>query len=356
MTRSLRVASRFTKWTDWRCNRAAYFAILVGGHCAILTYPSFSASKTAAPTTIKYHLNGAISSSEAGVIVGINRGYFSEAGLDVRIVEGTVEESPFASAANSGRTIGVASVFDFFRARAAGQRLVAFASAYTRSPITFYARRDSNIRSVSDFSGKTVAYDPGHATAIVFDALLAKNHVSQSTIKKVSGLRTASALVSSKIDILPGEVGQESHLLNQLGQSFDQIDPAAFGLHLPGSVYFTNEDTLRNDPDLLRKFLRAIIRGWDAAYKKNSEDLRFIAASLQVVDIDSIRLILDQQRPLLRPSGIRPAELDPVYLKSALSVLVQQRLVANPPRLADAVNFEIMKDMYRPEPKGSSAN
>ena len=210
----------------------------------------------AASTTINYHLDGAIGSSEAGAIIALNRGYFGEAGLDVRIVNGTDQGQSTVSVANSPKAIGVASVFDFLKARASGQRIVAFASAYTRNPITFYARRDSNVRSVADFAGKTVAYEAEHPSAIVFDALMARNHVSQSTIKVVSGLRT---VISSKIDILPGEIGRESRLLNQLGQPFDQINPDAFGLHLPGSVYFTSEDTLKDHPDLVRKFLCAVI-------------------------------------------------------------------------------------------------
>jgi ABC-type nitrate/sulfonate/bicarbonate transport system substrate-binding protein len=334
------------------------FLALVVFSCALLPYfsPGKAAPKTAAPTTIIYHLDGVVSSSEAGVITALNKGYFGEAGLDVRIVEGTVQDQSVPFVANNSKAIGVTSVFDFLRARATGQRLVVFASAFTRSPITFYVRHDSNIRSVADFAGKAVAYDSGRPTAIVFDALLAQNHISKSSIKEVSGSRTASALVSRMIDILPGEIGQESRLLSQLGQSFDQISPDAFGLHLPGGVYFTREDTLRNDPDLVRNFLRAVVRGWDTVYQKNTEDLRVIATALKIPDIDSISLMLDQQRPLLRPSGTRPSELDPVFLNSALSILVQQRLIMNPPRLADAVNFEITKDIYRSEPKGSFAN
>jgi ABC-type nitrate/sulfonate/bicarbonate transport system substrate-binding protein len=185
--------------------RAVCFAVLFAS-CAIFPWPCYSASTMAASTTINYHLDGAIGSSEAGAIIALNRGYFGEAGLDVRIVNGTDQGQSTVSVANSPKAIGVASVFDFLKARASVQRIVAFASAYTRNPITFYARRDSNVRSVADFAGKTVAYETGHPSAIVFDALMARNHVSQSTIKVVSGLRTVMALVSSQIDILPGEI------------------------------------------------------------------------------------------------------------------------------------------------------
>jgi ABC-type nitrate/sulfonate/bicarbonate transport system substrate-binding protein len=339
-------------------SRLEFFAVLLVVHGAVLVWPSPGSTepKAAAPATIIYHLDGAINPSEAGAIIALNKGYFAAAGLDVRIVEGTAQKPSTAFVADKPRAIGVASVFDFLKARAAGQRLVVFASAFTRSPITFYVRHGSNIRSVADFAGKTVAYDAGHPTAIVFDALLAQNRLSKSTIKEVSGSRTVSALVSHAIDILPGEIGRESRLLSRLGQPFDQINPDAFGLHLPGSVYFTNEDTLREHPDLPRKFLRAVIRGWDTAYRQDAEDLRAIAAAVQIPDIDSVRLALDLQRPLLRPSGIRSAELDPIFLNSALSILLQQRLITTPPRLADAINFEITTDIYRSESKGVSAN
>jgi ABC-type nitrate/sulfonate/bicarbonate transport system substrate-binding protein len=339
-------------------SRPEFRAILFVIHCAVLACPSGScaAPKASAPTTIIYHLDGAINSSEAGAIIALDKGYFGEAELDVRLVEGTVQDRSSAFVANNPQAIGVASVFDFLKARAAGKRLVVFAAAFTRSPITFYVRHESNIRSIADFAGKAVAYDAGHPTAIIFDALLSRNGISKSTIKEVPGSRTVSALVSRTIDILPGEIGQESRLLDQSGQSFDLISPDAFGLHLPGSVYFTNEDTLRDHPDLVRKFIRAVIRGWDTAYQKTFEDLRVIAAALQISEIDAIRLMLDQQRPLLRPSGIRSAELDPIFLNNALSILIQQRLITNPPRLSDAINFEIMKDVYRSEPKASFAN
>jgi ABC-type nitrate/sulfonate/bicarbonate transport system substrate-binding protein len=319
-------------------------------YCSIVAFstPSYPASNAAAKTktTIVYRPDGPVSLSEAGIIVAMKNGYFSDVGLEVRIEEGTSQDQPTA---DGSITIGTANVFDFFRARAAGQRIVAFASACIRNPITFYARRDSNIRSIADFAGKNVAYDAGHPTAIVFDALLARNHFSKSSIREISGSRMISALVTGKIDILPGEVGRESLALSELGQLFDQINPAAFGLHLPGSVYFTSENALRDNSDALREFLRAVILGWNTVYQKSDEDLRVVADALKVTNADAIKLMLDQQRPLLRPSGVRFSELDPVYLNSALSILVQQRLIAKPPRLADAVNFEIVKEVYRSE-------
>ena len=96
-------------------------------------------------------LDGPVTPAEIGALTSLNRGYFSEANLKVHIVEGTHGQAT-ARVASTPRAIGVANLFDFLKARASGQRLIAFASAFARSPIVFYARRDSNVKSIADFS------------------------------------------------------------------------------------------------------------------------------------------------------------------------------------------------------------
>jgi ABC-type nitrate/sulfonate/bicarbonate transport system substrate-binding protein len=244
-------------WRAWWRGQPGFLALTLAVHCLVFTYPtaSYTASAQALRETVVYHLAGVTSLSEAGSIIALSRGYFYSEGLAVRVVEGTTDRQPAAFVSDNSNAIGVASLFDFLRARAAGRRIVAFASSNTRNPIVFYVRRDSNVRSIADFAGKTVAYEAGDPTAIVFDALLVKNHISKSTIKEVAGQLTVSALVSRAIDILPGYLGRESYLLEQVGEPLDQINPDSFGLHLPGSVYFTSEEALRSNPEITRKIL-----------------------------------------------------------------------------------------------------
>jgi NitT/TauT family transport system substrate-binding protein len=331
-------------------------AVAVGGSFLISSTSSCSSSEQKLQTSVVYYLDRTMSAPEAGAIIALKKGYFESEGLKVRIVEGAIDRQPAVSVSDNSIAIGVAGVFEFLKTRAAGRTLVAFASAYTRNPIVFYVRHDSNMRSVADFANKVVAYEAGHPTAIVFDALLAKNHVSKSTIKPVAGLRTVSALASRAIDILPGYVGRESYLLNQMGVSFDQISPDAFSLHLPGSVYLTDEETLRSSPETVQKFLRALIRGWNTAYRKDGSDLSTIAEALGLSDVNTVSELLDQQRPLLRPSGRRFAELDPIDMKDALAVLVQQRLVPSDFSLTNALNIDILRDTYLTEQKSFFAN
>jgi ABC-type nitrate/sulfonate/bicarbonate transport system substrate-binding protein len=335
---------RHKNWSLYPLACAVSFTIFFG--CSVQGH---AASTAKAPAAISFFLDGSVSSSEIGALISLDRGYFTEANLKIQIVEGTTQGQVTARVAGTPKAIGVTNVFDFLRARAAGQRLVAFAAASARSPFVFYVRSDSKVRSIADFAEKNVAYDAGHPTSIMLDALLARNGFSKSRIREVAGQRTVSALIERKIDILPGRIGEESRLLEQMDQPFEQINPDSFGLHVPGSVYFMHEDTLKHEPDIARQFLRAIIRGWDTAYQKNTEDLQVISTALQITDFNTIKLILDRLRPLLRPSGARFAELDRIGLNTALAILVQQRLISSVPRFADAINFDVTKEVYRSE-------
>lgn len=295
---------------------------------------------------VQFCLGQPLGMSEAGAFTALKQRYFAEVGL---AVEFTPDVSRDRLADLSNRpvgSIGVADVFDFLRARADGQRIVAFASAYSRNPIVLYVRHDSMMRSVTDIMGKSIAYDRGTPAAIVFDALLAKNNLSKSSLKLVPNAASAQALEAGQIDVLLSEIGRESQLLDQSKQAFDQLSPSSYGLHLPGTVYFTTEETLRARPDIPRRFLFALGRGWDRIYRKTSEDLAELA---EAVDINP-RLaskVLDEQRPLLRPSGIRPFELDMFYMRSAASLLVQQRLIKAAPNLAEAFDLDTVKDASR---------
>lgn len=292
---------------------------------------------------LQFCLGQPLGMSEAGAIIALRRGYFTEAGLTV---EFTPEVAKDRLADLNNRpigSIGVANVFDFLRARADGQRIVAFAAAYIRNPIVLYVRRDSMIRSVADIRGKSIAYDRGTPTAILFDALLAKNNLSQSSLKLVPNGATVQALQVGQIDVLLGEIGRESHQLDQSKLLFDQLSPSSFGLHLPGTVFFTTEETLRARPDAPRRFLFALGRGWDRIYRKAPEDIAELADGLGL-EPRVVSTILDEQRAFLRPSGIRPFELDMFYMKSAASLLVQQRLIKAAPNLAVAFDLDAVKD------------
>jgi ABC-type nitrate/sulfonate/bicarbonate transport system substrate-binding protein len=155
-------------------------------------------------------------------------------------------------------------------------------------------------------------------------------------------------LLSGAVDVWPGHVGTEAYIFRQKGVAYEFLVPADFGIHVPGTVYFTTEGVIREQPDLVRRFLRAVIAGWELTYTDEAMSISQIASySPLALTPELIRFKLEQQRAFLRPFGLRFGEFDDTHWRSLQDILVQQRLIKEPIDLSRAVTFDFLRDVSR---------
>ena len=77
-------------------------------------------------------------------------------------------------------------------------------------------------------------------------------------------------LTEEKVDVYPVYKSNEPFLINQWGYDLDLWDPAEYGIPTLGLTYVTSDETLQNNPEVLRRFLRAALKGIAYA-EKNPE-------------------------------------------------------------------------------------
>src|SRR5437867_1396381 len=93
----------------------------------------------------------------AGDFTAIGKGYFKDAGLDVKIVPGGPSIDPVGVVASNSVLIGnVASIGVLVSGRSRGVPLKAFATAFQRHPFAFFFLKESGIKTPADFAGKTI--------------------------------------------------------------------------------------------------------------------------------------------------------------------------------------------------------
>jgi ABC-type nitrate/sulfonate/bicarbonate transport system substrate-binding protein len=148
--------------------------------------------------------------------------------------------------------------------------------------------------------------------------------------------------------VLPGRVGVEAYALTGEAISYQVVSPPDFGLHVPGSVYFTTERTIRDHPDSVRRFLRAVIAGWELTYSDEQKSVPMIVAyDTATLNPEMVSFQLERQRGELRPSGARLGDFDETQWRLLQSVLIQEGLKKDPIDLASAITFEFLRDAYR---------
>ena len=122
---------------------------------------------------------------------------------------------------------------------------------------------NSGIRSVGDWAGKTFGYK-GTVPA-EFLAIAAANSLDPDRVSKVRVGFDPRVLSEGQVDILAVFFSNEPDTLRRLGFKTRVFDPNDFGIQSLGLTYIATRDFIRNDPDAVERFLKAVLRGIDYA-------------------------------------------------------------------------------------------
>jgi hypothetical protein len=156
-------------------------------------------------------------------------------------------------------------------------------------------------------------------------------------------------LVNRKVDVVLGRRDVDGLELERLNSEYRILRPDAFGVHVPGPVFFAQERTLAQ-PNRLEKFLMAIAGGWSAAYADPSRTIPIIANSVGIrLPLSLVSRLMDSQRSLLRPFGARFGEMGSIRIRTLQSQLLQRRTIQQPVDLTRAIKYDILKEAYRNE-------
>jgi NitT/TauT family transport system substrate-binding protein len=282
----------------------------------------------------------------AGAIVAINLGLFAKEGLAVKIEH--IDDGHMGPDDGSAIVIRLQDAHQVLLNRAGGSPAVAFAANYIDSSVTFFFRRDRQIRTPDDLLGKSVGYDPSSDTGLIFEWFLDKNPISRSRLREASNNPGPKQILANALDVLIGHIGVEDVAFQEAGVAIEKLDPRQYGVHALGTVYVANEALIRSRPDVLVRFLRALIAGWDQTYDNPDQAASMIQSLNGEPDkIPSLKRALDQQRQFVRPGGGRFGEIAQYKWSELQTFMLQRRLLKAPLNLKQATNTTIIAEAYR---------
>jgi ABC-type nitrate/sulfonate/bicarbonate transport system substrate-binding protein len=306
---------------------------------------------TADPVSVR--LSGPFGSGFAGEMVALGAGLFAREGLSVTLRPSDGYTDSLSHIVAGEDTFGVASAEHFLTTRAKGAPIVAFAAGFLKTTVVFYALDRSGIRSPFDFVGRRIGYQPEQDTAIIYRAMMDRLQISRSKVQEIPVQVDASQLLDGRVEVLPGHVGVEAYSLTRTGKAYQVVSPPDYGLHVPGTVYFTSERTIRDHPDIVRRFLRAVIAGWELTYADEQRTIPLIVAfDTPALSMDMVHFQLEHQRDSLRPYGTRFGESDESQWRLLEDILIQQGQIKDPINLTSGVTAAFLRDVYRSRSQG----
>ena len=190
-----------------------------------------------------------------------NSGFYEEVGLELEF-DYSFETDGVALVASNELQFSLASGEQVLLARAEGLPVVYVMSWYKDFPIATVSKKEAGIRVPEDLAGTHVGI-PGlfGASYIGFRALLEVAGLEEGEVFLDSiGFNQVEALAADQVEAAVVYVNNEPYVLRGLGYEVDVI-PVADYAHLVANGLITNEETLRENPDLIRSMVQATLRG-----------------------------------------------------------------------------------------------
>jgi ABC-type nitrate/sulfonate/bicarbonate transport system substrate-binding protein len=201
----------------------------------------------------------------AGYYVAKDKGYYSSAGLDVSIQPGGPDFPAIQMVAGGSEQFGVTGADQILIARSKGVPVVALAVIYRESPFVLFALKKSGITKAAEFSGRNIGLKIGGSEELIYRAILKSANVDKGTLHEVPVKFDLSPLLTGQVDVWPGYVINEVIAAEEKGFDVSVIKPVDYGVRMYADTLFTTERMLKEQPELVKKFVAATIHGWSDA-------------------------------------------------------------------------------------------
>nr|WP_123055003.1 ABC transporter substrate-binding protein [Clostridium sp. JN-1] len=217
-------------------------------------------------TKVKVILDWTPNTNHTGLYVAKDKGYYKDEGLDVQIIQPSDGAVGNLIAAGKG-DFGVSYQEDVTYARTSDNPLPikAIAAIVQHNTSGFASPADKNIKSVKDFEGKTYGGWGSPSEKAVIESVMQSQGADYSKLKIVDiGTQDFFAATKKDVDfawIYEGWTGVEAKVKN-VPLNFIEIRKLNPDLDYYTPVLIANESTLKNKPDLVKKFMKATSKGY----------------------------------------------------------------------------------------------
>ena len=240
----------------------------------------------------------------AGYYAAIDKGYYRDAGLEVRILEGKDGNEPERNVISGKAQFGVGSS-SLLLARLAGKPVVVLGTIFQHSPYVLLVARRDGVKDLRSIMGKRVMIGSLTDELTQADELLAflkKEGIPMSSMVRVDHSFDPQDLVSGKVDAFSAYVTNEPHYLDRIGFAYDIYSPRAAGIDFYGDNLFTSEKEIALHPERVRAFREASMKGWAYAMSHQEEIADLILAKYtQRHERDHLLYEARQMVPLVQP-------------------------------------------------------
>ncbi|MDM8524389.1 ABC transporter substrate-binding protein [Desulfococcaceae bacterium HSG8] len=227
------------------------------------------------PQPVTIQLNWVTNVEFAGVLLAKERGWYEEAGIDLTIRGWKSDISLIEEVIAGKAQIGVSNGAGIIAARSKGKKIRAIAVQFQKSPFCLISKKKREIETPAQLKGKKIGTKTS-SSIMMIKIVLANAGLAYNEIIPVKMGWDIQPLIDDLIDVCPGYMNSEPLAMKEKGYETNLIPAFKHGYDFYSEVYFVTDTMIQKQPDMIRKFLDATLRGWKEAFKDPAATAKLI--------------------------------------------------------------------------------
>jgi NitT/TauT family transport system substrate-binding protein len=202
---------------------------------------------------------------DAPFFMAESKGYFTEAGLDVDIVDGNGSTGTIQAVGNGDFEIGIAGLGVLAQAQqqADADTMIAVAGLLQKDPTSIISLEGSGITTPKDIEGKRLGTDAGNLEDGMIRAFAAANDVDMDKVEiiVINGGGDRVALLNGDVDFINGWANPDGDKVAEMKPISPPLLFADYGVNILGSSVIVRKDYLAEHGEAVKGFLAALEKG-----------------------------------------------------------------------------------------------
>lgn len=262
------------------------------------------------------HLGWVRDGTAPAFYTALHKGWYEEQGLDVTIREGTGSADTVKLIAAKQGEFGVVSLASMVEAVAKGLPVKSVMVISYDPAYAILSLKESGIAEPKDLIGKSIGTSPGGASRALLTAFLAANDLT-GKVNEVSmdGKARINAVLMKQLDTALGPGPQYGTKMELAGAEVNYLYLRDAGIPVLGYGVIVHEDLIKEDPELIKRFVKASQQGLDFAKANPDEATALTAKGVDKIDMNALRgdifgtlAFAESDEATGKPTGWQPEE------------------------------------------------
>jgi NitT/TauT family transport system substrate-binding protein len=315
-----------------------------------LAGPAWAAPAAKEPVKATLRLKWLPQTQFAGFYYALAKGYYKEEGIDLTINPGGPNLLPENLVATGADTFGLSGGTDSVMAAIdKGMPIVSIGVAHQITPFVFVARKDGPIKTLEDFQGKKVTAWFTGANYVLF-GMLANKGIDRAKVDIQPQQVSVTPFVNGEVDVVTATWYNELYTLRQrVGENNLRLFKAEdYGITFPRDTLIVSRKTAQEQPELVKGFLRASIRGWREAMAHPKEAVDVVMKIAPTLDRTHQEFMLTEAYRLMVAGKAKTDGLfwiDPTAIQAAQDFLLKNKVIGKPVDVSAAFDASFLQSI-----------